>query len=227
MTTFKQKIATYISIYRIIKFIKKSKKNSFNIGNEIAIIYCLIYNDFKCMPDISLDIYNLLLNHPDYNKYIISKFLNKNIDFSNFFSMLNIKILKLKDTILWTYLRGYYINDLYIYNTNLNDDKNQYWFILYDFHLHYLLFIYTFMNKDFKNTRDIDFLLNNYYDNYSINEVTDELNYKMLFIHDLNKFNDSIKNILGMFYIDVKLESELFSKDDVLMYKKYISYLNN
>ena len=72
-----------------------------------------------------------------------------------------------------------------------------------------------------------DILIFGPYDTYSINYITDDLNYKMVFIHDPNKFNDSIKNILKMFYLDVKKESELFSKDDILMYKKYILYLNN
>ena len=83
------------------------------------------------------------------------------------------------------------------------------------------------MIKDFKNIGDVDFLLNNCYDNYSLNDVTDDLNYKMLFVHEPNKVNDSIKNILKMFYFDITSESQLFNKDDILMYRKYISYLNN
>jgi len=232
MVKFKQTLATYISIYRIIKFIKKSKKNSFIIGNEMSSIYFLIYSKFKHLTDIdsrlyNLNIYHLLLEQSDYNKFKISNFLNKNINFSKFFSILNTKILKLKDSYLWSYLRGYYINELDISNTNLNDDKKKFWFVLYDFHLHYLLFIYRFMNKDINNKGDIELLLNNHYDQYSINYVTDELNYKMLFIHEPEKFNDSIKNILKMFYLSTNSEAQLFNKDDILMYKKYISYLNN
>jgi hypothetical protein len=232
MVKFKQTLATYISIYRIIKFIKKSKKNSFIIGNEMSSIYFLIYSKFKHLTDIdsrlyNLNIYHLLLEQSDYNKFKISNFLNKNINFSKFFSILNTKILKLKDSYLWSYLRGYYINELDISNTNLNGDKKKFWFVLYDFHLHYLLFIYRFMNKDINNKGDIELLLNNHYDQYSINYVTDELNYKMLFIHEPEKFNDSIKNILKMFYLSTNSEAQLFNKDDILMYKKYISYLNN
>jgi hypothetical protein len=232
MVKFKQTLATYISIYRIIKFIKKSKKNSFIIGNEMSSIYFLIYSKFKHLTDIdsrlyNLNIYHLLLEQSDYNKFKISNFLNKNINFSKFFSILNTKILKLKDSYLWSYLRGYYINELDISNTNLNDDKKKFWFVLYDFHLHYLLFIYRFMNKDINNKGDIELLLNNHYDQYSINYVTDELNYKMLFIHEPEKLNDSIKNILKMFYLSTNSEDQLFNKDDILMYKKYISYLNN
>lgn len=230
MAKFKQKLATYISVYRIIKFIKKSKKKSFIIGTEMASIYCIIYSKLKHITDINLNtlnIYHLILKHPDFNKFKIGNFLNKNIIFSKFFSILNTKILKLQDQFLWNYLRGYYINDLDIVTANLNGDKRQFWFVLYDFHLHYLLFIYSFMIRDCKNIGDIDFLLNNCYDTYSINYITDDLNYKMVFIHDPNKFNDSIKNILKMFYLDVKKESELFNKDDILMYRKYILYLNN
>jgi hypothetical protein len=232
MAKFKQKLVTYISIYRIIKFIKESKINAFTIGTEMASIYCLIYTKFKDNPNINanlntFNIYHLLLKQPEYNKFKISKFLNKHIIFSKFFSILNTKILRLKDQPLWNYLRGYYINDLDISTNNLNGDKKQFWFILYDFHLHYLLFIYSIMNKDFKNIVDIDFLLNNKYDNYSINYVTDDLNYKLAFIHDPNKFNDSIKNVLKMFYLNVTSEKELFSKEDILMYRKYILYLNN
>lgn len=232
MIKFKQTLATYISIYRIIKFIKKSKKNSFVIGNEMSSIYFLIYSKFKNMSNIesnlhNLNIYHLLLKQSDYNKFKISNFLNKNINFSKFFSILNTKILKLKDGYLWPYLRGYYINELDIFNTNLNDDKKVFWFILYDFHLHYLLFIYRYINKDFKNIRDVELLLNNHYDQYSINYMTDELNYKLVFIHEPNKLNDSIKNILKMFYLNISSESQLFNKDDILIYRKYISYLNN
>ena len=135
--------------------------------------------------------------------------------------------MKLKDKYLWCYLRGYYINELDISNTNLNGDKKKIWFILYDFHLHYLLFIYKFMNMDLNNKGDIELLLNNHYDQYSINYVTDELNYKIVFIHEPEKLNDSIKNILKMFYLNITSEDELFNKDDILMYKKYIYYLNN
>jgi hypothetical protein len=49
----------------------------------------------------------------------------------------------------------------------------------------------------------------------------------MLFIHEPEKLNDSIKNILKMFYLNTNSEDQLFNKDDILMYKKYISYLNN
>jgi hypothetical protein len=232
MGKFKQTLATYISIYRIIKFIKKSKKNSFIIGNEMSSIYFLIYSKFKHLPDIdsrlhNLNIYHLLLEQSDYNKFKISNFLNKNINFSKFFSILNTKILKLKEEYLWSYLRGYYINELDISNTNLNDDKKKFWFILYDYHLHYLLFIYRFMNTDLNNRGDIELLLNNHYDKYSINYITDELNYKMVFIHEPEKFNDSIKNVLKMFYLSTNSEAQLFNKDDKIMYNKYISYLNN
>jgi hypothetical protein len=228
MTNFKQKIATYISTYRIINFIKKSKKNAFIVGNEMASIYCIVYNEFKNVPNIfnNLDIYSILLKHLDYKKSNIIKFLNKNIDFSKLFSILNTKILKLKDNFLWDYLRGYYINDLDIYTNNLNGNSKQFWFVIYDFHLHYLLFIYTVINKDLKNIRDVDFLLNNSYDNYSLNYITDELNYKIVFTHQPNKFNDSIKFILNKLYLNVTSESQLFSKDDIILYRKYISYLN-
>lgn len=238
MIGIRQKISTYISIKRIIRFIKKSDRNSYTIGNEIATIYCLIYNNFKHMVDFNtqkcaMGIYNLLLNQSDYRQYYISKFLNKYVDFSTFFTILNTKILNLKNRYLWSYLRGYYINNLDISNTNLNisnsnpNDKKQSWFVLYDFHLHYLLFIYAFMIKDYKNLGEIDFLLNNCYDNYSINDVTDDLNYKMLFKHDPSKFNNSIKYILNLFYFNITSESQLFCNEDILTYRKYNFYLNN
>ena len=225
----KQNLATYISIYKIFKFIKKSNKNAYNIGNEIASIHYLLYKRYKYTinNNQSLNIYTFLLEQPNYNKYIIGNFLNKNIDFSKFFSIFKNKILKLKDKYLWDYLRGYYINNLDIFNTNLNVGKTQFWFILYDFHLHYFSFIFSTMYINYKNIGDIDFLLNNCYDNYSINDTTDNLNYKMLFVHEHNKFNDSIKNILDMFYLNVKSESQLFNEEDIIMYRKYISYINN
>lgn len=231
MINIKQKISTFISIYRIIKFIKQSKKNSYIIGYEMASIYSFLYNKYKHTYDnITLynsNIYNILLTYSNYRNFEISKFLKKNNDFSKLFSMLNIKILELDYRYLWSYLRGYYINELDIYNINLFNEKKEFWFILYDFHLHYLLFIYNFMNKDYKNIGNINFLLNNQYDNYSINDITDNLNYKMVFIHNSNKINNSIANILNMFYSEITSESELYNEEDITLYRNYISYINN
>lgn len=233
MCKIKQYLQTFISVYKIIKFIKKSQKKSYIIGNEISIIYFTIYKLIKETPEVNLHCniyYNIVSNNIFDNFYILT-YLNKDINFIKFFSMLNYKILKLKDENLWSFLRGYYINDLIIFNTNIhtniyksNTDNVYYtWFILYDFHIHYLAKIKSDMDNCSSNFGNIEIMLNNDRDIYSINLVTDTLNYKFILKHYPYQFNNAISNLLNMFYIGIESENELFNEEDICLYKKFIA----
>jgi hypothetical protein len=149
ITLIKNRIITKKKINKIVKYIKKSHINAYIIGKEIMQIYSLLFNIYKENDgnyDIDSNFYYYLINSKDFNKTYLFDIISKNIIFSEFFTKLNIKIFKLKNEFIWYYLRGYFVNDLEFLVFHINKFNTSYC-VIYDYHIHYITFIYEFLKK--------------------------------------------------------------------------------
>jgi len=228
MYLIKENIITNISIYRIIKYIKKSKINASEIGTNVSILYSVLYYNYNNNKNFNLqkDYYNLLIHEHQINHLVISKFLSKNINFQLFFTMLNKKVLHLDDYHIWNYLRGYYLNNLDLYFTNLNYNKEDYIFILYDYHYEYLLFIYTKIYKEQQIKNKMKLLLNIEFDKHIFNDNSNDLNYKLIFKHKVRYFNNSVKNILDLLFLNIDTSDQLINDDEKQVFNKYVNEIS-
>lgn len=224
MNNIKHKFITNLSIYRIIKKIKKSNKSAYNIGYELSYISYILYILLDNNTDIIFDniiIYNYLKNDNIFENLCIAKYFSKNILYYHFFKNFSIKLSKIKDNYLFTFIRGYYFNHNNLYSTNLNYSFLDYnYFVLYDFHTYFLSIIYKrLINNEYKNK--IKFLLNYDADKYSIDDFINLCNYKLVFIHKQKYYNNSIKNLLHLLY---KNNNQLYSREDEILYNIYSAY---
>jgi hypothetical protein len=230
MNNIKNKIITNICIYNIIKNIKKSKNHAYLIGIELSyisyLLYDFIYNDDN--QDLIFNnnfIYNELILHGEFLELSIAKYFSKNILYFDFFKKFSLKLEKINQTYLFTVFRGYYINNFLLYSSNLQYsflDKN--YFILYDFHSHFLYIIYKIMDSSILKNK-IKLLLNYDNDLYSINDYINMCEYKLIFIHKPKYLNNSIKNILNLLYNNIQNAKELYNKEDEFLYNIYTAYL--
>lgn len=224
MFLIKQSIITTIILHKIINFIKKSPTNASKIGKEISIFYHNVYNcsnDYY-HNDSSRDlnkIYNYIFYHliNQLNKNYKMNISLKNILFINsirFFKKFNLKLFKLKKNLLYSYFRGYYINHLLLYSTNITRKNiqlydTQLYFVLYDFNSIYLEYIYKDIISSIIFQPKIKFLLNTYNDKYSINDLTDNIPYKLVFLHKTKYYYNIITKFLSLlFYNDDNLNEE-------------------
>jgi hypothetical protein len=229
MRGFFKYFKTRSAIKKTISYIKKNKDNAFQMGREFCTIYSILYEEFKKNELFNTyDIWDSLLKIIGFKDMIIYEFVNKEIDFPKYFSKCNLKILTLNSTLLSSYFRGYYINDLNLYSTNISANKfnetNQY-FVLYDNHYHYLLFIYNYLSTNHTNTmHGIHMQLNDKLDKYSINEESDEMCYKLIFEKKRLDFIDPIRLLLNFLYKDVFDHTETLGKEDKYLYLCYLKY---
>lgn len=223
----KESYYTRQAVNKTISFIKSNDANAFKTGSEISVIYYAIFTMLKADESFSfLHIYGHLHLHSDFKKTNISRYLNSYVNFEVFFSKLNLKILGLGNKHVWTYLRGYYINELDMFAYNISGDRNDYWMVLYDFHNHYLQFIFNTVDNIF-NRNDVELTNNNDPDPYSISDISEELSYRLVFKHSTSNFKDSIKDILDMLYINTASSKQLYSKEDRDLYFQYLQYVGD
>jgi len=225
----KNKIITTYKINRIIKFIKKSTINAYIIGNEMLHIYSIIYHMCKVTQgnyNVDAELYDTLLEDQKYNTFNISKIFSNNIIYSEFFTKFNIKIFQLIESepqYTWHYLRGYYINAVDLFIVNLNKFNKSYC-VIYDFHPHYITFIYEYLTSLYINHIDINLELNNNYDIYSINDFTDTINYKLIINHNPSDFNNPILDLLHLLYSNIHYTEELIDLNDINTFHKLNKY---
>ena len=222
-TIIKKRIITNNVINKIIKHIKKSHINAYTIGKEIMYIYSILYNIFKQTNgdyDVDSDFYYHLINSQDFNKMYLFDLVSKNIIFSEFFTKLNIKIFKLKNEFVWYYLRGYFVNELEFLICHINKYNTSYC-VIYDYHIHYITFIYEFIKKIYISNIDMNLELNNSYDIYSIDNETNNTNYKLIINHQPSNFNNPILDLFELFYYNINNIKELYDETDISMYQKY------
>ena len=218
---------TRIAVYKTIHFIKKNNINAFKTGNELAFLYYVIFISLKNDERLKFEtIYNTLSANADFMNTNVSTFLNEFVNFELYFSRLNIKLLSFTDSIIWDYLRGYYVNNFDLFTYNIIGDKDKYWLVMYDFHEHYLQYIFNSVESQY--TRNEIFLqLNNENDPYSISELSEDLSYKLIIEHNTSNFKDSIKDMLDLFYINTFSMGQIYSKEDENLYTQYLAYVNN
>ena len=222
----KRSAKTKYAVYKILKYIKKSQLNAYTIGNEIVYIYYILYNIYKVNEgeySINDNFYKILSNDRKYNTLVLSNILSKDILYNEFFTKLNIKIFKLDSIFIWYFIRGYYINDLEIFSVNLNKYNKSYC-VIYDFHIHYITFIYEFLSSMHVNNINITLELNNSFDIYSLNDITDGINYKLIMNHTPSDINNPILDLLDLFYNNIHYKEELYRDCDINLFKKYKIY---
>lgn len=214
MYLIKQYFIINSTINKIIRLILKSKVQSYQIGSEISLLYYYINEDQKKDSEFNINMtIKKFISTINKNDYIIIKFLNPIINYNIFLEKFNKRILNLQHNKLRYFFRGYYINNLYLYGSNIQlcdnfiepeDNINKiYYFVLYDFHHLYLEYIYSYILNKSKFPCKIKFLLKSSYDKYSINEITDDINYKLVFIHKPKYYNNSIKYIFNYLFEDI------------------------
>lgn len=171
-------IYTNIAVFRTMRYIKRSNENSFKIGRELCALFCILYSEFKKNSMFSTDnTWDTFTSVNGFDHMILTRFISGSVDFPKYFSKCNYKILKMDPRRLSSFFRGYYINDINLFSTNINElnSTNKY-FVLYDTHYHYLLFIYNYLEA-----RGVHIQLNDTADKYSINEDSDSMCYKLIF----------------------------------------------
>ena len=229
MVNIKSRVITNFSIYKIISKLKKSKLHAYKIGTELSyiayLLYDILYNDEINLMFDNIQIYNILNQNNKFKQFSIYKYFSKNILYFHFFKKISLKLENINLDIFYSFIRGYYINEYILYSSNLNYTflKNNY-FVLYEFHPQFLSIIYNHMNKQ-KYKNKIKFLLNYDNDKYSINDYITLCDFKLIFLHKHKYYNNSIKNILSLFYNYIKYTDELYTKEDELLYNIYLAYL--
>jgi hypothetical protein len=218
MYLIKQYIIINRLINKLIYYIKISPANSSNIGKEISLYNYQIY---KNLPNSNLQYtikyqsFYYLINQLNL-EYDLNISVNNIsiINISHFFYKFNQKLYKLQKKYLYSYFRGYYINTLYLYSTNM-DTKNitlcnsNLYFVLYDFNTEYLDYIYYNILQSVKYPAKIKYLKNTHSDKYSINDLTDTIPYKLVFLHKTKYYHNIIYKILSLLFTSIENDGYL------------------
>lgn len=245
MYLIKQYLITNKAIKKIIKYILESNINAYQIGLEISLLYYFIYEEQKSEIDnnknLQLIICNFLFKNNDNlnnsQELKLLKFLSPLINYNIFFNKFNKQLFKITKDKLTSYFRGYYINVLNLYGNNIMLNKlenniykitnNEYYFVLYDFHNIYLNYIYSSILNTSIFPCKIKYLISTYYDKYSINEITDDINYRLVFIHKKKYYINSVKLLLEFLFYNITNIEKLQTEDEKNVFKIYKSTLEN
>ncbi len=229
MRKFVTNLKTYIAVKKTTSYIKKNKDCAFQIGREFCTIYSIVYEEFKKNELFNTDnIWSVFFRITGFENMILYKFINEHVDFPKYFSKCNLRLLTLSPHILSSYFRGYYINDMSLFSTNINtilsSDSKRY-LVLYDNHYHYLLFIYNYLSTNHTNIMNgIHMQLNDNSDLYSINEESDLMCYKLVFEKNNFDFIDPIRLLLNFLYKDIFDHTETLSKEDKYLFLSFMKY---
>lgn len=236
MYLIKQYIIINRLINKLINYIKISQANSSNIGKEISLYNYQIYNQTNSSINLNTNSnlqytikyksFNYLINQLNLTYDLNIPVNNISIiNISHFFYKFNQKLYKLQKKYLYSYFRGYYINTLYLYSTNM-DTKNiivcnsNLYFVLYDFNTEYLDYIYNNILQSVKYPAKIKYLKNTHADKYSINDLTDTIPYKLVFLHKTKYYNNIIYKILSILFTSI--DNDRYLNDDELdLYSLY------
>lgn len=245
MYLIKQYLITNRAIKKIIKFILESNINAYQIGLEISLLYYFIYEEQKSEIDnnknLQLIICNFLFKNNDNlnnsQELKLLKFLSPLINYNIFFNKFNKQLFKITKEKLTSYFRGYYINVLNLYGNNIMLNKlenniykitnDEYYFVLYDFHNIYLNYIYSSILNKSNFPCKIKYLISTYYDKYSINEITDDINYRLVFVHKKKYYINSVKLLLEFLFYNITNIDKLQTEDEKNVFKIYTSTFEN
>jgi len=213
-------LITNIAVFRAMRFIKKNNENAFKIGREFCSLFYIIYSEFKKNHLYPSDmIWESFKQMEGFNNLIISNFIGPRLDYPMFFSKCNLKILQMKASRLSSFFRGYYINDINLFSTNITTNSMDKFIVLYDSHYHYLLFLYNYLSS-----KGTSINLNDQADQYSINEDSDAMCYKLIFEKKNYDFIDPIKNLLNFLYTSVDSNYDCMGDDDRILFNRYLAY---
>lgn len=213
-------LLTNIAVFRAMRFIKKNNENAFKIGREFCSLFYIIYSEFRRNSIYSTgNIWESFNNTEGFNNMLLYDFIGPRTDFPMFFSKCNLKILQLKASRLSSFFRGYYINDINLFSTNISDNSVDKFIVLYDNHYHYLLFLYNYLSS-----KGTSIKLNDAADKYSINEDSDAMCYKLIFEKKNYDFIDPIKNLLNFLYTSVENNYDCMGEDDRMLFNRYLAH---
>lgn len=213
-------LVTNVAVFRAMRYIKKNDENAFRMGREFCSLFYIIYSEFKKNSMYAVhNAWDSINSFNGFDLMVVSEFVSRNVDFSKFFSKCNIKILQLSPDRLSSFFRGYYVNDLNLFSTNINENVDNTFIVLYDCHYHYLLFLFNYLFG-----KGIEIQLNDAADKYSINEDSDAMCYKLVFEKKNYDFIDPVKNLLNFLYTSVEDHYDCIGDDDKALFNKYITY---
>jgi hypothetical protein len=224
MFFIKKTIITKIYLNRLFKYLTKSTDNANILGSYIAqlnyqlsINRHLLDNGNQLYNDILLNIINNDANH------IFNKILSPYITYGEFFKYFNYKLLKQKKIHIFSFFRGYYLCDLNLYSTNLisNVVYKYSYFVLYDFHPIYLEYIYKHA-LTLENAKYIHIYNKTDYDKYSINDITDDISYKLVIKYKSKFYNKIFYNFMKLFFYNIYNTNTLKREDEIALYYKYL-----
>jgi hypothetical protein len=224
---FRKKIYTEIAVFKALSYIKKHRDNAYTIGKELCTLFFIVYSEFKRDDTYNtIYIWNSLSSINGFDSMILSSILHSAIDYPRFFSKLNLKILQLKPNVLGAFMRGYYINDMNMFSTNISTAADTKYVTLYDSHYHFLLFIYNYLSTNISNVAGVRLVLNDASDSHSFNEESDAMCYKLIFEKKEYDFIDPIRLVLSFFYKDVMDPYDTCNNEDrnvYIMFNKYLT----
>lgn len=239
MYLIKQYLIINRLINKLINYIKTSKYNASKIGKEISLYNYQIYNqtissviqNSNLQYSIKYRSFYYLINqlNTDYDLNISLNDLSI-INITHFFYKFNKKLYKLKKEYLYSYFRGYYINTLYLYSTNMDTQNitlcnSKLYFVLYDFNTEYLDYIYHNVLQLINFPAKLKYLKNTHSDKYSINDLTDTIPYKLVFLHKTKYYHNIIFIILSLLFSSIEDERDL-NDDELNVYTLYTRLTN-
>ena len=83
------------------------------------------------------------------------------------------------------------------------------YFVLYDFNTEYLDYIYYNILQSVKYPAKIKYLKNTHSDKYSINDLTDTIPYKLVFLHKTKYYHNIIYKILSLLFTSIENDGYL------------------
>lgn len=241
MYLIKQYLIINKAIKKIINYLIISNKTAYQIGLEFSTLFYFIYTDQKTYNNtLNLSIHKFLLYSKSNNlDILIIKYLSEQINYNKFFLKFNkalFNLQKSKKYRLSSFFRGYYFNNMSLYSTNIiisKDENNTYtiynddyiYFVLYDFNNYYLDFIYSYILKQSKFPCKIKYLIATNYDKYSINDITDNIDFRLVCIHKKKYYINSIKLLFKFLFDGIYIDYDLNFDDEKQIYKYYKLFL--
>lgn len=225
MFFIKQTIKTNIYLRKLFKYLNSNIDNAYSLGSYIAILnYKLSQSHDITITNVSNLYYDIL--HDIINEktdHIFHKILSPYINYDLFFRKFNYKLLQQSKKNIFSFFRGYYFCYLNLYSTNLlsiHPQKYSY-FVLYDFHPIYLEYIYKHI-LTLENAKYIHIYNKTDYDKYSINDITDDIDYKLVIKFKSKYYNKIFKNFFTLLFYKINDINMLKKEDEIALYHKYL-----
>lgn len=216
---FYRSFGTQLAIRNTITFTKSSPEHAFQVGQELCLVFTTLARHLQSNDSFNIMYcYNFLSSQHGWSDTFISSVMTQYVDPSRFFSMLNVRLLCCtKKGILQAFFRGYFMGYLVTYNIpNEMFNTRPKWFVLYDCHYHYLLFLFNRI-RSWHVVDTLQLKLNDSDDMYSFNEETDIMSYKLVVEKKENDLIDPVYVLLEWLYNGCTI-NDTYSDDDRAMF---------